>query len=282
MNALDYDRNESATITKGETILGRCFVIQPFDKGPFDDRFQEVFAPAIRAAELEPYRVDEDPKVQIPIEDIQREIRSAEVCLVDITTDNPNVWFELGFAIASNKPVVLVCSVSRTSKYPFDIQHRTVISYRTESPKDFSKLQKDITARLSALERAQAMQIAIEEAPLVPRSGLESYEISVLGYLLANRMTPGASCTPFEIQSSMRRWGYTDAATALALEDLQLANMIELVETHGYQNDPYEAYRLLDEGLAWLRNNRHMLTLQRQRSDVEEEPPSGDYDPFAE
>ena len=31
-----------------------CFVIQPFDKGPFDKRYDDVLDPAIRAALLEP------------------------------------------------------------------------------------------------------------------------------------------------------------------------------------------------------------------------------------
>ena len=82
--------------------LGRmpiCFVIQPFDKGKFDKRFRDVFKPAIEAAELEPYRVDRDPGVSIPIEEIESSIANSAICLADITTDNPNVWFELGYAL---------------------------------------------------------------------------------------------------------------------------------------------------------------------------------------
>lgn len=38
-----------------------CFIIQPFDK-----RYHDVFAPAVEAAELAPYRVDLDPEVDVP------------------------------------------------------------------------------------------------------------------------------------------------------------------------------------------------------------------------
>jgi len=68
-----------------------CFVIQPFDGDTFDKRFDEIFAPAIRDAGLEPYRVDRDPDVEVPIDAIETGIQSATVCLADITTDNPNV-----------------------------------------------------------------------------------------------------------------------------------------------------------------------------------------------
>ena len=79
--------------------------------GPFDKRYDDVFVPAIRAAGLEPYRVDCDPAVVIPIEDIEEGIRRADLCLADISLPNPNVWFEVGFSIAAAKPVVLVCSM---------------------------------------------------------------------------------------------------------------------------------------------------------------------------
>jgi hypothetical protein len=50
--------------------MDTCFVIQPFDKDKFDQRYTDVFEPAIKAAGLEPYRVDRDPTVTIPIERI--------------------------------------------------------------------------------------------------------------------------------------------------------------------------------------------------------------------
>lgn len=93
-----------------------CFVIQPFDAGKFDNRFDDVYKPAIEAAGLEEYRVDRDPAVDVPIEAIEQGIRNATVCLADITTDNPNVWYELGFALAAGKPVVMVCSKERPIK----------------------------------------------------------------------------------------------------------------------------------------------------------------------
>jgi len=44
--------------------MATCFVMQPFDGSIFDRRYDEIFAPAIRDAELDPYRVDQDPKVK--------------------------------------------------------------------------------------------------------------------------------------------------------------------------------------------------------------------------
>jgi nucleoside 2-deoxyribosyltransferase len=127
----------------------RCFLIQPFDNGQFDKRCKDVFIPAINNAGLEPYRVDQDISATVLIETIEREIKSAAVCLADISTDNPNVWYELGFALALAKPVVIVCEKQR-KKFPFDIQHRAIIQYAAESSSDFENLKQKITDKIQA------------------------------------------------------------------------------------------------------------------------------------
>lgn len=121
--------------------MPRCFVIQSFDKGAYHKRYRDVLAPAIEQAGFEPYRVDEDPGSTVVIEDIEKGIRESAVCLADITLDNPNIWYEVGFALANGKPVVLICKDPRPSAFPFDIQHRQVIQYSVDSPRDFTDLQ---------------------------------------------------------------------------------------------------------------------------------------------
>ena len=135
------------------------FVIQPFDAGPYDKRYKDVFEPAIRAAGLKPYRVDRDPAASVPVDEIENGIRRADVCFAEISTNNPNVWFELGYAIASGKEVVLVCSEHRKEKFPFDVQHRNIISYTTESKCDFVKLESEIAERLSALAQKRRSRV---------------------------------------------------------------------------------------------------------------------------
>lgn len=104
--------------------MATCFVIQPFDSGKFDKRYDDVYKPAIEAAGLEAYRVDRDPKVEIPIEAIEDGIRNAAICLADITADNPNVWYELGYTFAADRPVVMVCS-EETVNPKIPIRHST-------------------------------------------------------------------------------------------------------------------------------------------------------------
>ncbi|OAV63382.1 hypothetical protein Barb6XT_03166 [Bacteroidales bacterium Barb6XT] len=90
-----------------------CFVIQPFDDGKYDKLFNESFKPAIEKAGLKAYRVDEDPAASNIIESIENGIVQSSICLAEITTNNPNIWYELGFAFACRKEVVMICSKER-------------------------------------------------------------------------------------------------------------------------------------------------------------------------
>jgi len=132
-----------------------CFVIQPFDGGPFDARYQDTLVPAIRAAGFEPYRVDHDPSVAIPIDHIERMIRHADACIADITVNNPNVWLELGLAFATGKSVLLIAKITPRKVFPFDVQHRHIVRYRTEAERDFQHLRGEITKRLSAITTSE-------------------------------------------------------------------------------------------------------------------------------
>ena len=75
-----------------------CFVIQPFDP-EHNKRYEEVYKPALKQAGLEPYRVDQDPTVEVPIESIEKGIRDSAICLADITEDIPQRLVRTGVRV---------------------------------------------------------------------------------------------------------------------------------------------------------------------------------------
>jgi hypothetical protein len=244
--------------------MGKCFVIQPFDRGRYDKRYEDVFAPAIREAGLEPYRVDRDPSVSIPIEDIETGIESCEACLAEISTDNPNVWFELGDAIASQHEVVLVCSAERTSHFPFDVQHRSIIKYSTESPRDFEQLQAQITARLKAMlrKKAQLGQVA-QMSSVAKLEGLEQYEIAVLIAVAQQINDPDDGISAYRVREDLEKAGFTKLATTLGLKALLNKGMLDTTQYQDIDGEPFTAYRVIDKGMSWLFANQDKLTLKR-------------------
>jgi hypothetical protein len=243
-----------------------CFVIQPFDRGKFDKRFRDIYRPAIEAAGLEAYRVDEDHSVDVPIDAIEQGIRTAAVCLADITTDNPNVWYELGFAFASGRPVVMVCSSERAgNKYPFDIQHRTVIPYGTDSPSDFDALKRTLTDRIRALvSKGGAIQIQqIEEAEQVSAiEGLSQPELFVLAEVARLLFVPTGGVGVGVVRNALGTL-LTDVAITLGLRRLMTKGFVELREDDDGSNGVFCALYLTERGWQWIEAHEDRLIMRR-------------------
>jgi nucleoside 2-deoxyribosyltransferase len=241
--------------------MGFCFVIQPFDD-PNDKRYEDVFRPAIEAADLNAYRVDRDPSASILIDDVENKIRTSDACLADITTDNPNVWYELGYALAARKEVVLVCAEGR-DRFPFDIQHRKVITYKAESPRDFDKLKTEIADRLRArLAHRLEMEEVASGALAAPQAGLDPQQLAAL-VAVAQRQDLDEGLSINQIRGDMNNVGFTDIATTLALRGLARMGLVEAYNDADYNGDSFIAYRATEAGLDWLETNSGTLSLRR-------------------
>jgi hypothetical protein len=258
---------------------GQCFVMQPFDGGMYDRLYDEVFAPAIRDADLVPYRVDSDPGASIPIQTIEQQITDSVACFGEISEDNPNVWFELGYAIAREKPLCLVCSTSRT-KFPFDVQHRKIIKYPTQrTPKDFEELKREITSRLVAViskdqDRRQNAEAASTLSVVPETSGLAPHELLALTFVFQEHFDDGIS--PWSLAQEMQKGGYVKAAANLAITGLIRKSFVEQKEVtiDDLDNPPYIAnnFFVTDTGQEWLIRNQHKLNLKLRSA---EEPGGG-------
>lgn len=232
--------------------LKRCFIIQPFDEGPHDKRYKEVLKPAVSDANLQAYRVDEDPSVAVIIQSIEEGIRNSEACLADISADNPNVWFELGYALALGRGVVIICSKER-KKFPFDIQHRPIIRYTPESPSDFDELKRKITARLKALAAKQSQLEFIDAMSQVKKTqGLSPHEMAALVIIMGEMATEGG-ITSYDLQKQMIAAGYTSLALSLSVASLTQKEFIGAKQESDYGGEhTWWVYYVSEKGKTWL------------------------------
>ena len=58
---------------------------------------------------------------------VQQKIPQADIVIADMSTRNANVFYEIGFAHAVNRPTVLLCR--NTDTVPFDLQSINYIKY---------------------------------------------------------------------------------------------------------------------------------------------------------
>jgi len=109
-----------------------CFVVMPFAE-PHGSYYSKIYEPAILKAGLKPIRADSDIFGSGKVMDqIWSGINAAKVLVSELTTKNPNVFYELGLAHALRKPVVLVSS--NEDDVPFDLHHIRVIYYDVNDP----------------------------------------------------------------------------------------------------------------------------------------------------
>ena len=241
-----------------------CFVIQRFDGGHYDRLYEEIFAPAISKAALSPYRVDRDPSASIPIETIEQKISESASCLAEISEDNPNVWFELGYAIACGKPLCLVCTETR-DRFPFDIQHRQIIRIsRNPLPTDYEVLKEKITSRLlAAVSKGESLRRNADAAKtlsIAPASeGLLPHELLALTIVFQYHYENGISI--WLLIQDMEKGGYTKPATALALTGLKRKRLVEAREHYDGNDNRDDKWFVTERGEEWLLENQHILNL---------------------
>jgi len=143
---------KKASVAAGTT----CFVMQPFG-GHLATYYEAIFKPAIERAGLTPVRADDDIFATGKIMDqVWRGIRQATVLVAELTSKNPNVFYELGLAHALEKPVVLVSS--NQEDVPFDLRHIRAIFYDQHDPfwgqKLIDKIADNIKSALTDPEEA--------------------------------------------------------------------------------------------------------------------------------
>lgn len=141
---------KSVTLSVGDS----CFVMMPFAP-PLGNYYEKIYKPAIEKVGLKPVRADSEIFGAGKIMDqIWVGINAAKVLVAELTSRNPNVFYELGLAHALRKPVVLVSS--NEGDVPFDLRHIRVIIYDTADPFWGNKLLDKVAENiLSAIKNPE-------------------------------------------------------------------------------------------------------------------------------
>ena len=114
-----------------------CFVLMPFSED-FSGVFGEIQR-AVEFANCECLRGDQIHSSEVITEDIIAKIRDARLLIADLTGYNPNVFYELGYAHALKKKVVLLLQEGCAA--PFDLWNIRCIKYR---PTDLAPLYGEL------------------------------------------------------------------------------------------------------------------------------------------
>ena len=142
-----------------EQTKKKCFVIMPisdvdgYPKGHFNRVYDYIIVPACKQEGYEPIRADATSKSNVIIVDILRNILECDMAICDLSSRNPNVFYELGFRQAFNMKTVLMKD-DQTDR-PFDVS--TIRSINYESSLRIDLVNKTITELTKALKETNEM-----------------------------------------------------------------------------------------------------------------------------
>jgi len=97
------------------------FVLMPFNED-FDDIYKLGIKEAAKEVGAYAERVDEQIFTEGILERIFNQISKADVIVADMTGRNPNVFYEVGYAHALGKIVLLL--TKKVEVIPFDLRHK--------------------------------------------------------------------------------------------------------------------------------------------------------------
>jgi O-acetyl-ADP-ribose deacetylase (regulator of RNase III) len=130
----------------------KCFVIMPFGKKKdidgcevdFDYVYHELIYKAVKELGVDCERCDEIISSGSIHKKMFRGIFDADVSVVDITSLNPNVFYELGVRHALHKHVTLVIRRNSNTSIPFNINGLSILGYDMDSDDQLESSRKKI------------------------------------------------------------------------------------------------------------------------------------------
>ena len=139
----DVERAEQAAKEAPQAPPKRAFVVMPFAP-----RFNQIFLDGIRAVteslDMIAERGDEIEHNENILDVIQRTILGCDVVIAEISSQNANVMYEVGFAHGRNKPTILICENEKST--PSNLIGINRVEYS-----NIDELRKRLEQRLRAL-----------------------------------------------------------------------------------------------------------------------------------
>lgn len=139
-------------------VLPLCFVLMPFGTKAdasgravdFDALYRDVYQPAIRAADMEPLRADEEHDGGIIHKPMFERLVLCPFALADLTLANANVFYELGVRHAVRPFSTILTYDSGGQRLPFDVAPLRALPYAVDTGRvlDPDRFEALITERL--------------------------------------------------------------------------------------------------------------------------------------
>jgi hypothetical protein len=127
-----------------------------------DEIYKFIIAPAVKAADLDPYRADLDISPGPIAPKMLSELLNARIVIADLTGRNPNVFYELGIAHSFARPLISIADSSKS--LPFDTKDERIIEIGEYPPSGLSYVQGEHAKE----SLAECLRIVLAEGYVPP------------------------------------------------------------------------------------------------------------------
>jgi hypothetical protein len=231
--AVEPASDEATSAALVESTSKLCFVMMPFSE-VYDRIYRNLIVPAVEDAGLTAVRADEIPAAGFVMEQIRAAIQQSRVCIAELTDRNPNVLYEVGFAEAMRKPVILIAS--DLSQLPFDVASQRVLRYTTDLDISRLRLREAIAHALTEDRFAEAEKLLASGSP----RGAIAVAAVILEHILrelSSRRDVGLHprASPTNMAVALERAGVIDSAMRGAIQE---ATAIRNQAVHAMDREP--------------------------------------------
>lgn len=225
------------------------FGVKPDGQGgsvDFDAVYEELLRPAIRAANLEPLRADQELVGGLIHKPMFERLILADYAVADLTTANANVFYELGVRHAA-RPYSTVLVSADVKRVPFDLAPDRVLSYALNArgaPQDPDSDRAGVVTALRAAREATTDSPVFQLIDDLPRPEIDRLKTDVFrdeaaySIEVKERLAHARAAGVDELRDVERDLGPLEDVEAGVLVDLLLSyraakawdQMIRLVE----------------------------------------------------
>jgi len=136
-----------------------AFVLMPFDKD-FDDIYKMGIKETATTLDIKAERVDEQIYKEGMLERIYRQIEVADIIIADMSDQNPNVFYEVGYAHAKDKICILL--TKNFDDIPFDLRHHRHIVYGGSIVTLRKSLEAELSWAKAQIENIQNSRVKVK------------------------------------------------------------------------------------------------------------------------
>ena len=136
-------------LPKDTTSSKKGFMAMKFKNEPLRQILDAHFKPAAKQAGFELATLDDQPVAGLIDDHMLVAIRTSAFIVADLSDKNPGAYFEAGFALGLDKPVIFTCEHKKwkRNKTHFDTNHHRTIPWDSEKPEEAAK---DLKATIRA------------------------------------------------------------------------------------------------------------------------------------